>query len=329
MTQDRRTSGRSDSSLFERAEALIDEAVGKAAKGSYGEAAEKAQQALAIDPDNTVARELLDSYRHQVTDDDERRRRRRSIAAAAAAIEEMVESERLDEASSATDALVMQFGLDAPVDDLRQRIAEARASHLDFDDLDAAFDKIRVGDGRTAPAPRNEPGGAIAAEIEEHLRSGRLDQANRALARLEAEPAAIERAAKLRTRVEEALHVAAEHRREEEILIATAAIEDRIRRGNIDDAAAQPADLARRHGESAPVAELNQRLAEARALSGQTIVAAGEADREAGETLAPAVGSAPIFQSMIGEEPSGRGRLIAIVVAVVIALAAGIWWLTQ
>ena len=158
MTQDRRgSSGRSDSSLIERAEALIDEAVGKAAKGSYGEAAEKAQQALAIDPDNTVARELLDSYRHQVTDDDERRRRRRSIAAAAAAIEEMVESERLDEASSATDALVMQFGLDAPVEDLRQRIAEARASQLEFDELDAAIDAIRVGDSRPSPARATSP----------------------------------------------------------------------------------------------------------------------------------------------------------------------------
>ena len=290
MTQDRRTSsGRNDSSLVERAEALIDEAVGQAAKGSYGEAAEKAQQALAIDPDNTVARDLLDSYRHLVTDDDERRRRRRSIAAAAAAIEEMVESERLDEASPATDALAMQFGLDAPVEDLRQRIAEARASQLDFDELDAAIDAIRVRRRRTAAGRAQSTRAARSwPQIEEHLRAGRLDQASIALARLEAEPGRDERAAKLRTRIEEAHHVAAEHRREEEILIATAAIEDRLRRGNIDDAAA----AARRPGPP-PRRERAGRGAQraagrgARAAATKPVADADEAGRATAEPLTP------------------------------------------
>ena len=209
MSQDprgRTAPGPGDTGLVDRAEALLDEAVGQAAKGSYGQAADKVQQALAIDPDNAVARDLLESYRRQVADDDERRKRRRSIAAAAATIEEMVESERLEEASAATEALAMQFGPDAPVEELRRRIGEARAVQLDLHDLDAAIDAIRLPtEGGPQPTARADAGNNVVAQIEEHLRSGRLDQASRALTQLESEPGSEERARKLRTRIEEAL----------------------------------------------------------------------------------------------------------------------------
>ncbi len=334
MSQDprgRTASGPGDTGLVERAEALLDEAVGQAAKGSYGEAADKVQQALAIDPDNAVARDLLESYRRQVANDDERRRRRRSIAAAAAAIEEMVESERLEEASDATEALAMQFGLDAPVEELRRSIAEARAVQLDFHDLDAAIDAIRLPtEGGTQHAARTDVGSSVVAQIEEHLRSGRLDEASLALSRLESEPGAEDRARKLRTRIEEALDVAAEHRREEEILIATAAIEDRLRRGNIDDAAQRLADLAERHGSSAPVAELRERLAEARALAHQDGVQTGAAAETVDDSNADrGQPASTVWQSMIDEEArGGRSRWIAIAVVVAIVLA-GLWWWSQ
>ena len=171
---------------------------------------------------------------------------------------------------------------------------------------------------------------ASSPQIEEHLRSGRLDEASLALSRLESEPGAEDRARKLRTRIEEALDVAAEHRREEEILIATAAIEERLRRGNIDDAAQRLADLAERHGSSAPVAELRERLAEARALAHQagvqTGAAVGTVDDPNADRGQPA---STIFQSMIDEEArGGRSRWIAIAVVVAIVIA-GLWWWSQ
>ena len=332
-TRGRTAPGSSDTGLVERAETLLDEAVGQAAKGSYGEAADKVRQALAIDPDNAVARDLLESYRRQVADDDERRRRRRSIAAAAAAIEEMVENDRLEEASAATEALAMQFGLDAPVDELRSAIAAARAVQLDFNDLDSAIDSIRLPiEGVAAPAPRADAsGGTLVAQIEEHLRSDRLAEASSALDTLESEPGMEDRAHKMRTRIEEALEVAGEHRREEEILIATAAIEELLRRGNVDDAAHRLAELAERHGSSAPVAELRERLAEARALARQGVAQSLAATETIdGPTSDRGDLASPVWPSTVEEESrGGSARWIAIAVVVALIVLAGLWWWSQ
>jgi TonB family protein len=337
MSQDHRgRSGSVDPNLAQRVEALVDEAVGQAAKGSYGEAAARAEQALAIDPDNAAARDLFDSYRRLAADDDERRRRRRSIAAAAAAIEEMIEAERLEEAATATQALVLQYGHEAPVEELNGRIAKARGGDLDFAELDAAIQAIRqptVAVARSAgPAARLDEVGTLTAEIEDHLRSGRLDEASGRLGKLEGMPGSEERLRKLRARIEEAHHVAEDHRREEEILIATAAIEERIRRGAIDDAAERLAALDARHGSSAPIAELRQQIEEARSEAAiETGAVRSAVGERTGELLGldDDLGSTTVDLSAYEAPAPGRGRWLAVAVAVVLVAGGGGWWLYQ
>jgi TonB family protein len=326
------STGPLDPDVAQRVEGLVDEAVALAAKGGYREATARAEEALSLDPDNKEAGDLLESYRRLAADDDERRRRRRSIAAAAAAIEEMIESERLEEASTAVEALAMQYGGEAPVEDLRASIADARG--LEFDELDAAFDAIRRPEGGdVAPAPPAAPrdaAGQLVAEIEDHLRAGRLDRAGSGLDQLESMHGAEDRAHKLRNRIEEARQVAEEHRRDEEILIATAAIEERIRRGAIEEAAERLTALAARHGSSAPVAELRARLQEARDLlesEGRGATLLGERDAEPFTDQVPGFGTTGQFDY----EPAAslRGRAIGIG-AIVLLIAGGVvWWLLQ
>jgi TonB family protein len=358
-----------DPGLAQRVEGLVDEAVALAAKGSYRDAAARAEEARSLDPDNGVARDLLESYRRLAQDDDERRRRRRSIAAAAAAIEEMIEIGRLEEAATAVEALSMQYGVEAPVDELRARIAVARANDEGFEELDAAIDAIRQPASVRAATPpaRLDAVGTLAAEIEDHLRSGRLEEASGRLDKLESMPGSEERLHKLRTRIEEARHVADEHRREEEILIATAAIEERIRRGSIEDAASRLEALATSHGSSAPIAELRQRLQEARDLaaaaasepaqggpameSGAGPSARSGAAASAG-SVAGGIGASERTAELLGVETPGvphaatldapfadfgeageaagrRGKRIAMVAAAVIAIVAAGWWLVS
>ena len=352
MTQDRGGArpgaGPMDAGLSQRVEALVDEAVALAAKGSYRDAAARAEQAASLDPDNQAALELVGSYRRLAADDDERRRRRRSLAAAAATIEEMIEGERLDEAVTAVEALALQYGAEAPVEELHTRISQARAASLDFTELDAAIDAIRQPAGHVAaksasPAVPLDAAGALAAEIEEHLRFGRIEEASATLDRLAAERTDEDRLHKLRNRIDEARVLAAEHRRDEEILIATAAIEERLRRGHVDEAAERLADLAARHGSSAPVDELGEQLRAARGLVAARGAVQGSpgVDGAAGMTttertaellggdggLAGATDDPTMEMDAARARASRRWMGIAAAFALVVAGAG--WWLSQ
>ncbi|HVR29565.1 MAG TPA: TonB family protein [Thermoanaerobaculia bacterium] len=353
MTQDQSgrgpSSGSIDPGVARRVEGLVDDAVSLAAKGGYGDAAARVQEALSLDPDNPEAKDLLDSYRRLAADDEERRRRRRSIAAAAAAIEEMIEAERIEEAVTAVEALALQYGREAPVEDLRLRIAQARSDGPELDELDAAIDAIRRPTARVATASQPDPSldaaGTLAAEIETHLRLGRVEEAGRGLVRLESMPGAEDRIPKLRARIEEASHLAADHRREEEILIATAAIEDRIRRGSIDDAAERLAALAARHGSNAPVDELGARLEEAR----ERAASIGRASPAAPGVAAPAAGvdgGARLTAELLDAErgragaevtaeiddapaAGGQARWLGVAAAILVIVGGVGWWTFQ
>jgi hypothetical protein len=221
--------------------------------------------------------------------------------------------------SAATEALAMQFGL-TPVEAASQH-RRARAANS-TSDLDAAMDAIRL------PTEGGPPHRAcrVVTPSSRRSKASAFRPSRRSEPRAQptrVEPGAEDRARKLRTRIEEALHVAAEHRREEEILIATAAIEERLRRGHIDDAAQRLADLAERHGSSAPVAELREQLAEARALAHQSGAQTGAAAETVDDSNADRGQPASmVWQSMVDEEArDGRSRWIAIAVVVAIVLA--------
>ena len=136
----------------------------------------------------------------------------------------------------------------------------------------AAIDSIRLpiegvaAADRRAPTPARHP--RRADRRAPALRPSRPKRAARSTTRVGARHARIARTSCARASRRRSKSPA-EHRREEEILIATAAIEELLRRGSIDDAAQHLAELAERHGSSAPVAELRERLAEARALARQ------------------------------------------------------------